>query len=268
MISGTQGLSGAEFIEKIFNENGIPIDNDKAAKFMRFYEYLIEWNQKMNLTAITEFEDVVRKHFLDSCLLIKLYGDYDFAGKTIIDIGTGPGFPGIPLAIMMEDTSFTLVDSLNKRVNFVNEVVSALGLSNVSTVCARAEDLARDDMHREKYDYLVSRAVASMSVLLELCSPFISIGGKLMFYKSKKTEEEVKEAENAFAILKCKTVDIRESAIDEGPDSKGSGADIPGKRLTGPSKEAARRNIVEIEKTDNTPEKYPRRAGKLQKKPL
>ena len=205
---------------------------------------LIEKNKVMNLTSITEMNDVVMKHFVDS-ISIKKY--IDLSGKKIIDIGTGAGFPGIPLAIVFEDAQFTLMDSLNKRIQFLNEVIEAIELKNVETVHDRAEDLARKEGYREKYNYCVSRAVANMSTLLEYCIPFVKKGGKFISYKSGAVKEELEASVNAQKKLGCKFAECIEFTL---PDT-----DIS-------------RNFVVFDKVNFTGKAYPRQAGKPKKNPL
>lgn len=229
-----------------FKKSNILITEDQIDKFHTYYELLVEWNKKMNLTSITEYSEVVRKHFLDSCLLLKEYDENLFRNKKIIDIGTGAGFPGIPLAILLTDTSFTLVDSLNKRIDFLKIVIEKLELTNVTLYHGRAEDLGKEEFFREQYDYCVSRAVAGLPLLLEYCSPFIVKNGSLLLYKSKKVLKEIEEASNALTLLNCR-VSQKIQLIDE--------TDYE-------------RYILQIDKTDHTPNKYPRKAGKPKKRPL
>ena len=223
---------------------GIELSDEQLNKFETYYEMLIEKNKVMNLTSITEMNDVVMKHFVDS-ISIKKY--IDLSGKKIIDIGTGAGFPGIPLAIVFEDAQFTLMDSLNKRIQFLNEVIEAIELKNVETVHDRAEDLARKEGYREKYNYCVSRAVANMSTLLEYCIPFVKKGGKFISYKSGAVKEELEASVNAQKKLGCKYAECIEFTL---PDT-----DIS-------------RTFVVFEKVNFTGKEYPRQAGKPKKNPL
>lgn len=233
-------------MKKLFSNYDISISDKQIEQFKNYYDLLIEWNEKINLTAITEYEDVIKKHFLDSCLLLKVYSSEEFSGKSIIDVGTGAGFPGIPLAILMPETEFTLIDSLNKRIDFLKIVLEQLGLENVKLVHGRAEDLGKDSLYREQFDYCVSRAVASLPLLLEYCSPFIKKDGYLYLYKSKKVTQEIEEAENALNILNC----------------------ILHKNVEITNEEDYIRYLLEIRKIEFTPDKYPRKAGKPKKKPL
>jgi len=252
---------------------GITLTSKQDEQFLKFYELLVEWNSFMNLTAITEFDEVMKKHFLDSLSFVHYLKKYDFVSTgvnsdledkgiaceqiildslseqefTMIDVGTGAGFPGIPLAILFPSAKFTLMDSLNKRIKFLNEVILQLGLTNVETVHSRAEDLARNPKYRDAFDYSVSRAVANLSSLCEFCLPYIKVGGKFISYKSEKITEEMTAAENAIRILGGKVVNQVEFQL---PDS-----DIY-------------RNLFVIEKMKDTPKKYPRKAGLPSKEPL
>lgn len=233
-------------MKKIFSSYQIELTDVQMERFQQYYDLLVEWNQKINLTAITEYEEVIKKHFLDSCLLLCKYPYELFKGKRMIDVGTGAGFPGIPLALLLPKTQFTLVDSLNKRVEFLLLVIQTLQLENVEVFHGRAEDLGRDKYFREQYDYCVSRAVAELPLLLEYCSPFIKVNGRLLLYKSKKMHEEIEKSNNALQTLNCQVKD--------------------NKLLT--SDKEFERYMLEIEKIKSTPEKYPRKAGKPKKKPL
>lgn len=214
--------------------------------FDKYFELLIEWNKKINLTSITERNEVITKHFIDSVLLLSHYSENYFENKEVIDIGTGAGFPGIPLAIMMPNTNFTLIDSLNKRIHFLEIVIDELQLKNVRLFHGRAEDYGKDNDFREQFDFCVSRAVAPLPTLLEFCSPFIKVDGNLLLYKSKKSEDEIREAKHALSELNCTISDICELWKDE----------------------SIERYILNIRKDNQTPDKYPRRAGKPKKKPL
>ena len=203
----------------------------------------------MNLTAITEYEEVILKHFLDSLSIVKVsnFDQNKLAGKSVIDIGTGAGFPGIPLKIAFPELKITLLDSLNKRVNFLNEVIEMLGLKNVTAVHGRAEDYAKQKEHREKYDFCVSRAVANLSTLSEYCIPFVKEGGSFISYKSGKIDEELTQAENAVKILGGKVQDVvKFPLMDTDMD----------------------RSFVVIKKVKPTAKKYPRKAGLPSKEPL
>lgn len=233
-------------MQDLFRNYGIELDQTQADKFEKYYELLIQENQKINLTTITKYDDVVKKHFLDSCLILKDIPFSYFENKVVLDLGTGAGFPGIPLAIMLPNTSFTLVDSLNKRIEFLELIVDTLGLTNVELIHGRAEDLGRNDKYREQFDICVSRAVAALPLLLEYCSPFIKVEGNLFLYKSKKITQEIEEAKNAFHILNCNIEKILNLADEKDYE----------------------RYILKINKNNFTPNKYPRKAGKPKKNPL
>lgn len=225
-------------------ETGIHLNDTQLEQFQIYYDLLIETNKVMNLTSITEERDVVIKHFIDS-LAIKNY--IDISGGRVIDVGTGAGFPGIPLAIIYSNTQFTLMDSLNKRINFLNSVLEKCKLHNIETVHSRAEDLGHNNGYREKYDYCVSRAVAAMPVLLEYCIPFLKTGGKFISYKSEKAEEEIGLSANAQKKLGCK-FDILFSF------------DLPGTDIS--------RKFAVFQKIKITNKTYPRQAGKPKKNSL
>lgn len=233
-------------MKELFSNYNIEINDEQVDKFNRYYGLLIEWNKKINLTTIIDYDEVIKKHFLDSVLLIKVFAKDLFANKNIIDVGTGAGFPGIPLAIMLPDAKFTLIDSLNKRIQFLKEVIKFLQIDNITLIHARAEELGIDSNYREKYDICVSRAVAALPLLLEYCSPFVRKEGVLYMYKSLKVEEEICSAQNALSILNC-SINKNILLTDEND---------------------FRRYILEIKKDDCTPCKYPRKPGKAKKTPL
>ena len=222
---------------------GIELTDSQLNAFETYYDMLIDRNKVMNLTAITEFDEVMDKHFLDSVYLfrsIKLKADYK-----LIDIGTGAGFPGIPLKIVFPELKITLLDSLNKRVGFLNDVIDELNLNDIEAIHGRAEDIARDKAYRASYDIAVSRAVANLSTLSEYCLPFVKIGGKFVSYKSGDCADEVDNAKYAIHLLGGKI-----NKIDEFSYSNNS------------------RSFIVIDKVMNTSNKYPRKAGLPSKKPL
>ena len=234
----------------ICNKINIEISDDQINCFEKYYELLIEKNKVMNLTAITEKEDVIVKHFIDSIALIPYLLDKGFnvnSELSIIDIGTGAGFPGLPLKIMMPDVKFTLLDSLNKRVSFLNEVIDELKLKDIEVLHGRAEDYASDNKYREKYDICVSRAVANLSTLSEYCIPFVKEDGFFISYKAGESEEEINNSKNAIKILGGKINKVEEFILP--------GTD-------------ASRVFVFIRKQELTDKKYPRKAGVPAKKPL
>ena len=234
----------------ICNKINIEISDDQINCFEKYYELLIEKNKVMNLTAITDKEDVIVKHFIDSIALIPYLLDkgININNKLkIIDIGTGAGFPGLPLKIMMPDVKFTLLDSLNKRVSFLNEVIDELKLKDIEALHGRAEDYASDNKYREKYDICVWRAVANLSTLSEYCIPFVKEDGFFISYKAGESEEEINNSKNAIKILGGKINKVEEFVLP--------GTD-------------ASRVFVFIRKLELTDKKYPRKAGVPAKKPL
>jgi len=228
------------------------LSSGQLDQFLMFYEMLIEKNKVMNLTAITEFDEVMKKHFIDSLSLVKVC---DVSGSlSLIDVGTGAGFPGIPLKIAFPDLRVTLLDSLQKRVGFLQEAIDRLGLDGAEAVHGRAEDFARPGQMREKFDLCVSRAVANLSALSEYCLPYVKVGGKFISYKSDKVSmklegqiTEIEQAEHAISILGGRLMEQKEFTL--------------------PSSDIYR-NLIVIEKCRPTPKQYPRKAGTASKKPL
>ena len=224
---------------------GVELSEKQIRQFIKYYEILVEWNSFMNLTGITEYEEVVQKHFVDSLALCK---SIDLSNvNNLIDIGTGAGFPGVPLKIAYPHLKVTLLDSLQKRIKFLNEVVSQLGLEDVETIHGRAEDFAKPSMKRETYDVCVSRAVANLASLSEYCLPYIKLGGYFIPYKSGKVDEELEESKKAVFLLGGK---IEEEVKFYLPDS-----DIS-------------RSLIKIKKVGATPKKYPRKSGLATKEPI
>ena len=224
-------------------KNGMELSDKQIAQFNLYYELLTAKNKVMNLTAITEYNDVVKKHFIDSMMISRVLDMKKI--NSICDVGTGAGFPGIPLKIVYPHLHLTLVDSVGKRVNFLSEVVEKLGLEDVEAIHSRTEDLAHNSKYREKYDLVTARAVASMNVLSEYCIPYAKIGGYFTAYKSGNIEEEIENAKNAVKTLggKIEKTDMFE-LYEMG------------------------RSIVLIRKVNSTPKIYPRKAGTPSKNPL
>ena len=231
--------------EKDLDALGVSLTGKQIEQFLRYYEIMIEKNKVMNLTAITEYEDVLKKHFVDSVSIVKAM---DFSGgMSVIDVGTGAGFPGLALKLAFPELKLTLLDSLNKRIHFLNEVIEELGVDGVETVHGRAEDYAKPGKLREQYDLCVSRAVANLSTLCEYCLPFVKIDGLFVSYKSEKISEELEAAKGAVSVLGGYIEKQVEFML---PDSD------------------SYRNLVLIRKKKETPVKYPRKAGIPGKEPL
>jgi len=231
-------------LEKV-NELSISLNEKQIEQFIKFYHLLVEWNKVMNLTGITEYEEVVEKHFIDSLSLVNAIDIYEC--KNVIDIGTGAGFPGIPLKIAFPHLKITLLDSLNKRIKFLNTVIDELGLEDIHTIHGRAEDFAKQEDYREQYDLCVSRAVANLSTLSEYCLPYVKVDGMFIPYKSGDIEEELYNSKKAVQILGGKI----ENTIK---------FELPGTDIG--------RSFVKIKKIKNTGKKYPRKAGLPSKEPL
>lgn len=227
----------------------IQLSDHQLQQFSLYYEMLIETNKVMNLTAITEKEEVITKHFLDSLVLATVYPDIcnPELELTVLDLGTGAGFPGIPLKIAFPHLQITLMDSLNKRVKFLQSLIDRLELSEITAVHGRAEEAAKNAAYREQFDLCVSRAVANLSTLSEYCIPFVKIGGKCISYKAAEIEEEVEDAQEAIHILGGELTEVKKIVL---PDTN------------------IERSFVFINKIKNTPKAYPRKAGMASKEPI
>ena len=234
-------------LEKYMDEQGMSLSQNQLDGFSLFYDLLIEKNKVMNLTAITDAKEVVTKHFIDSLSIIQVIPDISSAGYHLIDIGTGGGFPGIPLKIAFPNLRITLFDSLQKRIIFLKDVIDSLELSEIDAIHGRAEDFGRDASYREKYDLCVSRAVANLSTLSEYCLPFVKCGGKFISYKTDSIDEELSAASGAIKLL------------------GGGDPDIIKYDLYSTD---AIRSLLVIDKVDPTPKKYPRKASLPKKSPL
>lgn len=224
-------------------EVGIEVTEEKVEQLFNFYRMVIEKNKVMNLTAITEYEDFVLKHFVDSLLIAKVIDFSDV--KTLLDIGTGAGFPGMPIKILFPEVEVLLLDSLNKRLLFLEEVIENLGLKGISTIHSRAEELQVKGEYRESFDIVVSRAVSALPTLSEYCLPYVKIGGSFVSYKGAIGEEEVDASKSAIKILGGKIAKKESFRLGESD-----------------------RLLVVMEKVKNTPSKYPRGGGKPGKNPL
>lgn len=238
------------FVDKMVSgleEVGINLSEQQIDQFYQYYELLIEWNKVMNLTAITELEEVVSKHFIDSMTLVKAVADLGECDASVIDVGTGAGFPGIPLKIAFPNLRITLLDSLNKRIKFLDEVIAQLGLKDIVTIHGRAEDFGKNPKYREQFDFCVSRAVANAATLSEYCLPFVKVGGSFIPYKSGKIDEELEAGKKAIKTVGGEIKDVVRFQL--------ASAD-------------ADRALVVIKKTEKTPKKFPRKAGVPSKEPI
>lgn len=224
-------------------EDYYSLNNKQIEQFDKYMDLLLEWNEKINLTAITEKNQIILKHFIDSLTISK----YIEKNSKVIDVGTGAGFPGIPLKIYNNTLNITLLDSLNKRINFLNEVINELQLEKIQAIHSRAEDLARNNNYREKFDYAISRAVANLSTLSEYLLPYVKVNGKCICMKGPNINEEVKNSKQALKRLGGEIIDIKNFTLPE--------SDIE-------------RNIIIIKKIKNTDKEFPRKAGIPAKKPL
>ncbi len=233
-----------EFLEALA-DMGISLSDGQLAQFDRYYHLLLEWNEKMNLTAITDFTEVWQKHFLDSLTMIGVREISD--PVTMIDVGTGAGFPGIPLKIVYPQIELTLLDSLNKRITFLNEVIRELGLTGVTAIHGRSEEIAKKPEYREQFDICVSRAVANLSTLSEYCLPFVKIGGCFISYKGSECKEELVSGRKAIRLLGGSVSQVMEFTVPH--------TDLG-------------RTLILTEKEFKTPKKFPRKAGTPAKEPL
>ena len=230
-------------IEKKSSKIDINLDNEICNKLYNYMNLLLEWNEKINLTAITDEKEIILKHFIDSFTINKFIN----SGDIMLDIGTGAGFPGLPIKIIRPEVDVFLMDSLNKRINFLNEVIESLQLKNIEAFHSRAEEMAKNNKFREKFDVVTSRAVAKLNILLEYMLPYTKVNGKCLCMKGPNIEEEIKEAEKALKILGGEIEKIEKIIL---PDSN------------------IERNIIIIRKKSATPLKYPRKAGMPTKEPL
>ena len=235
-----------EFFSKIKELSdclGINIEEEQSKKLYIYMNLLIEWNQKINLTAITDPQDIILKHFIDSITITK---EIEKNSK-VVDIGTGAGFPGIPLKILRDDLEIVLVDSLNKRINFLNLVIDKLGLKNIKAIHSRVEEFGQNGEYREKFDYATSRAVAKLSVLSEYMIPLVKLNGKVICMKGSEIEEEINQATKAISVLGGKIRKIESFKL--------------------PNSDISRNNII-IDKIKHTSSKYPRKPGMPSKNPI
>ena len=224
---------------------GISLTEQQSEQLYEYYRLLVEWNSFMNLTGITEFSEVVQKHFVDSLSIVKVKNMNDV--DNLIDVGTGAGFPGLPLKIVFPHLKVTLLDSLNKRIDFLNAVIEKTGLTGIETIHGRAEDFAKPGLKREIYDLCVSRAVANLVTLSEYCLPYVKIGGEFIPYKSGEVADELQDAKSAVFLLGGKVESCENF-------------DLPGSDI--------HRSLVRIKKVGGCPKKYPRKAGMPSKVPL
>lgn len=234
-----------DILSKACESENIDLTDKQYDDFIKYKDMIKEWNKKINLTSILEDEQIIKKHFIDS---IKIFDFKKLMNlKEVIDVGTGGGFPGIPMKIVNPSMKITLLDSLNKRINFLNEVIKELNLDDIETIHGRAEDFGKDKNYREKFDAVVSRAVANMTVLSEICLPFVKKGGYFIALKGPSIDKEIEESKKAINILGGKIETIKEVVIEQ--------SDL-------------KHNLVVVKKIKNTPKEYPRKAGIVSKKPL
>ena len=226
--------------------HGLVLNDQQIAQFERYFQLLVEWNEKMNLTAITQREEVYLKHFYD-CLMVLWNMPLEDYALQLCDVGAGAGFPSIPLKIAHPELQVTIVDSLQKRLTFIEHLAEELGLEGVSCVHGRAEDVGQNPAYRGQFDIVTARAVASLNVLAEYCLPLVKIGGQFLALKAQKSDQELEEARAAIRILGAKLIKVTEDQLPV---------------------EAADRRYILIQKTKETPNKYPRKAGKPAKNPI
>ena len=235
----------SQIFESKLNKLGITLTDNQKEQFVKFYELLVEWNKVMNLTGITEYEEVNEKHFVDSLSIVKAIDINEI--ETLIDVGTGAGFPGIPLKIAFPHLKVVLLDSLHKRIKFLNAVIDELGLQGIETIHGRAEDFAKQTDYREQFNLCVSRAVANLATLSEYCIPYVKKDGLFVPYKSGEIEEELEQSKKAVHVLGGKIQDVVKFQL-------------PGSEIG--------RSFVIIKKLQNTAKKYPRKAGLPSKEPI
>ncbi|MBQ8804082.1 MAG: 16S rRNA (guanine(527)-N(7))-methyltransferase RsmG [Tyzzerella sp.] len=235
----------SQIFENKLKSLNITLTEEQKQQFVKFYELLVEWNKVMNLTGITEYEEVNEKHFVDSLAIVKAIDINNV--ETVIDVGTGAGFPGVPLKIAFPHLKVVLLDSLNKRINFLNTVINELGLTDIKTIHGRAEDFAKQADYREQFDLCVSRAVANLATLSEYCIPYVKKDGMFVPYKSGEIDEELEQSKKAVHILGGKLENVVKFQL-------------PGTEIG--------RSFVKIKKVQNTAKKYPRKAGLPGKEPI
>ncbi|MCI6737305.1 MAG: 16S rRNA (guanine(527)-N(7))-methyltransferase RsmG [Intestinibacter sp.] len=238
-------MSNIDMLKKGIEDFGLEANEKVLSDFQKYKELLVEWNQKMNLTGIEDEKEVFIKHFLDSISAVTK--GYIQNGMSLIDVGTGAGFPGMPLRICLPELKVTLLDSLNKRINFLQEVSSKLSIDDIEFIHGRAEDFGKNEDYREKYDIATARAVAGLPVLMEFCVPFIKVGGYFVCLKGPNANLELEESKKAMEVLGVEYIEKIDVKLPE--------SDL-------------NHNILIFKKVKNTPSKYPRKAGKVSKNPI